>query len=106
MTALKFSRKHLGIPYAVFMALFVVFPLLLIIYYAFTDPVTGKLSLNNFVDFFSSNANLTALFLSFALAILTTALCLIIAYPVAYILARTNMNKNGVMLLLFILPNK
>ena len=104
MTALKFSRKHLGIPYAVFMALFVVFPLLLIIYYAFTDPVTGKLSLNNFVDFFSINANLTALFLSFALAILTTALCLIIAYPVAYILARTNMNKNGVMLLLFILP--
>ncbi len=104
MNALKFSRKHLGIPYALFMALFVVFPLLLIIYYAFTDAETGKLSVQNFIDFFSSNANLTALFMSFALAILTTALCLIIAYPVAYILARSNMNKNGVMLLLFILP--
>ena len=104
MTALKFSRKHLGIPYALFMALFVVFPLLLIIYYAFTDPTTGKVSLVNFIDFFTSNANLTAMFISLALAILTTAICLLIAYPAAYILARTDMNKNGVMLLLFILP--
>ena len=104
MTALKFSRKHLGIPYALFMALFVVFPLLLIIYYAFTDPFTGKVSLVNFTDFFTSNANLTALFISLALAILTTAICLLIAYPTAYILARTDMNKNGIMLLLFILP--
>ena len=103
MTALKFSRKHLGIPYALFMALFVIFPLLLIVYYAFTDA-EGKISFINFIDFFSSNANLTALFLSFALAILTTAICLLIAYPAAYILARTNVNKNGVMLLLFILP--
>ena len=104
MMALKFSRKHLGIPYALFMALFVVFPLLLIIYYAFTDPISGKISLINFIDFFTSNANLTALFISFALAILTTAICLLLAYPAAYILARTDINKNGVMLLLFILP--
>lgn len=104
MTALKFSRKHLGIPYAVFIGAFVVFPLLLIIYYAFTDAETGKISLVNFIDFFTSNANLTALFTSFALALLTTAICLLIAYPTAYILARTNVNKNGIMLLLFILP--
>ena len=104
MTALKFSRKHLGIPYALFMAMFVVFPLLLIIYYAFTDPTTGRVSVVNFIDFFTSNANLTALFMSFALALLTTAICLLIAYPTAYILARTDINRNGVMLLLFILP--
>ena len=36
-TALRFSRKQLGIPYAVFCALFVVFPLVLIVIYAFTD---------------------------------------------------------------------
>ena len=104
MTALKFSRKHLGIPYALFMAMFVVFRLLLIIYYAFTDPTTGRVSVVNFIDFFTSNANLTALFMSFALALLTTAICLLIAYPTAYILARTDINRNGVMLLLFILP--
>ena len=103
MTALKFSRKHLGIPYALFMAMFVVFPLLLIIYYSFTD-VNGNISFSNFINFFTSNANLTALFISFGLAILTTAICLLIAYPVAYILARTELNKNGVMLLIFILP--
>ena len=104
MRALKFSRKHLGIPYALFMAMFVIFPLVLIIYYAFTDPDTGKLSFINFIDFFTSNANLTALFISLALAILTTVICLIISFPVAYILARTGMNKKGTMLLLFILP--
>ena len=40
MKALRFSRKQLGIPYALFLLLFVVFPLVLIILYAFTkvDP--------------------------------------------------------------------
>ncbi len=103
MTALKFSRKQLGIPYGLFMALFVVFPLLLIIYYAFTGE-DGRLTIQNFIDFFTSNANLTALFLSFGLAILTTLCCIVLAYPLAYILARTNLNKNGITLLIIILP--
>ena len=44
------------------------------------------------------------LFISFGLAILTTAICLVIAYPLAYILAKSNLNKNGVLLILFIVP--
>ena len=63
MKALKFSRKHLGIPYAVFMLAFVVFPLLLIILYAFTvenrevvtnDITAFSFSFSNFTAFFSS----------------------------------------------------
>lgn len=113
MKALKFSRKQLGIPYAVFELAFVVFPLLLIILYAFTvengtiitnDVSKFSFSLSNFVAFFSSSANIRAIYISFALAILTTAICLVIAYPAAYILARSKFKTRSVLLMLFILP--
>lgn len=114
MRALRFSRKQLGIPYAVFLLLFVVFPLALIVLYAFTkvDPngafeLAGtkvSLTFDNFIEFFSKQSNVRVLFISFGLAILTTVICLLIAYPVASILAKSKLNKNGVMLLLFILP--
>ncbi len=101
--ALRFSRKHLGIPYALFLAVFVLFPLILIVIYAFTDA-NGMPTIHNFTDFFSRSSNLYVLLISFALAVLTTAICLIIAYPVAYILSRSGAKKRSVYLLLFILP--
>ena len=113
MKALKFSRKQLGIPYAVFIGLFVVLPLLLIVLYAFTvergEPTTNDVtkfsfSIENFVYFFGSSANIRAIYVSFGLAIVTTAICLLVAYPVAYILARSKMKWRNVILMLFILP--
>lgn len=114
MKSLRFSRKQLGIPYAIFLLVFVVFPLLLIILYAFTkvDPngslelsgVKVSFTIENFVEFFSKSSNIRVLFISIGLAIVTTVLCLLIAYPLAYILARSSLNKNGVLLLLFVLP--
>ncbi len=111
---LRFSRKQLGIPYFLFLLLFVVFPLVLIILYAFTkvDPngnivlsgVNVSLTFDNFIEFFSKDSNIRVLFISFGLAIVTTALCLLIAYPLAYVLAKSKFNKSGVLLLLFILP--
>ncbi len=111
---LRFSRKQLGIPYFLFLLLFVVFPLVLIILYAFTkvDPngsivlsgVKVSITLDNFIEFFSKSSNIRVLFISFGLAIVTTALCLIIAYPLAYILSKSKLNKSGVLLLLFIVP--
>ena len=114
MKGLRFSRKHLGIPYVLFLTLFVIFPLLLIIFYAFTKVdadgiftlagVKVSITFDNFIEFFSKSANIRVLFISFGLAIVTTAICLIIAYPLAYILANSKLNKNGVLLVLFILP--
>lgn len=114
MKSMRFSRKQLGIPYFLFLILFVVFPLLLIIFYAFTkvDPngylelagVKVSFTFDNFIDFFSKSSNIRVLFISFGLAILTTAICLLIAYPLAYILSKSNLNKNGVLLILFIVP--
>ena len=68
MKKISFSRKHLGIPYALFLVMFVIFPLLLIVFYAFTDA-NGHITFINFINFFKSNANLTALFISLGLEI-------------------------------------
>ena len=78
MTAIKFSRKHLGIPYALFLAMFVVFPLLLIIFYAFTDA-NGVFTFANFASFFKSATNIRVLLRSLGLAFLTTTICLLLA---------------------------
>ncbi len=113
MKALKFSRKNLGIPYAAFIAMFVVLPLLLIVLYAFTveprELVTNDVSefvfsFDNFTAFFGSSANIRAIYISFGLAIITTVICLVVAYPIAYILARSRLKFKNVILMLFILP--
>lgn len=98
-----FSRKTLCVPYGLFLALFVVFPLLLIIYYAFTSK-TGAFSFQNFIDFFSNPTSLSTLFVSLLIGGITTLLCLLIGYPVAYILTKVKAKKSGILLLLFIMP--
>ena len=100
---LSFSRKNLCIPYGVFLALFVIFPLILIVYYAFTAK-DGRFTMNNFIWFFSSWSMIQNLLLSMLIGLITTALCLLIGYPVAYILSRMNASKRGILLLLFIMP--
>ncbi len=101
---LSFSRKYLGIPYALFLCMFVILPMCLIVYYAFTNNLTGKFTFANFGKFFSSASTLATLFTSLLLALLTTVCCLLIGYPVAYILARCNLKKSNVLLMLFITP--
>lgn len=103
MRKLRFHRSQLCIPYALFLILFVIAPLFVIVYYAFTNG-EGEFTFKNFTDFFTSTNTLGTLLDSFALAIVTTLVCLIIAYPTAYILARSNFKKKYVLLLLFILP--
>lgn len=100
---IRFNRKQLCIPYAVFLIFFVIAPLLVIVYYAFTNG-EGKISFENFLNFFSSTNTLGTLLYSFALAIVTTLVCLLIAYPTAYILARSNIKRKYVLLMLFVLP--
>ncbi|MBE5747061.1 MAG: ABC transporter permease [Clostridiales bacterium] len=112
-TRLHFSRKLLAIPYGLFLAVFVVVPLLIIIYYAFTDDA-GKFSFDyvkyffsengdNFWDFFTSS-NFKTIGLSLFISFSSTIICLLIAYPVAYIIAKSKMKNKSMLLLLFIVP--
>ena len=97
------SRKHLGIFYGAFLILFVAAPLLVLVYYAFTNG-SGQFSVNNLVNFFMDPNTLGTLCYSFGLAIVVTIVCLLIAYPVAYILAQSNIRRKAVILMLFVMP--
>lgn len=99
----QFSRKTLGIPYAVFLLLFVVAPLFVLVYFAFTNG-QGQFTLANLLGFFSNPNTLGTLCYSFAIALVTTAVCLLLAYPVAYILATSKLKARSVIIMLFVLP--
>ncbi len=100
---MKFSRKTLGIPYTLYLILFVVAPLFVLIYYAFTDK-TGQPSAANLVNFFTDPNTLGTLCYSLGIAAVTTLVCLLLAYPVACILANSKMKQKSAMVMIFVLP--
>ena len=85
------------------MVLFVIVPMFLIAYYAFSDS-TGKLSLEAAKKFFSDPSKLQVILVSLFIAVETTIICLLIGYPIAYFLASKKYNKNIVLVMLFIMP--
>ena len=107
-----FSRKLLAIPYALFLAVFVIVPLFIVLYYAFTDDkgFTWNYLLLFFNDsgkglagFFSSPTFQTIV-RSLFISLMSTVICLLIAYPVAYIIANCKLKNKSTLLLLFIVP--
>ena len=96
-------RGSLNIPFVVFMVFFVVIPLFLILFFAFTDA-EGHFSLKNWADIFTSPEKWKTIGMTFVVAIATTAICILIAYPVAYILSNKKFNKNKVLVYVFLLP--
>lgn len=106
------QRKYLSIPYVLFLLLFIIVPIGIVIFYAFTkeyiDPSTQqtyiKLSGDAFINFFSSWSKINVLFVSLYVALITTLICLLIGFPLAYFLADKKVNKNAVFVTLFIAP--
>lgn len=106
------QRKYLCIPYIIFLLLFIIAPILIIVFYAFTyevvDPVTNATSLHlsgqAFLNFFTDWSKLNVLIVSLFIALITTLLCLIIGFPLAYFLADKKVNRNAVLITLFIAP--
>lgn len=98
-----FSRKQLSIPYIIFLVLFVVLPLFVILYYAFTNG-DGQVSFDNFIGFFANGKTVGTLVYSVVIALLTTFFCLLLAYPVALILAKGSYCKRHSFLMLFVIP--
>ena len=106
------QRKYLSIPYIVFLVLFIIVPIGIVLFYAFTyeytDPVTGvkfiSASGQAFLNFFTSWSKWNVLFVSLFIATLTTLICLLIGFPLAYFLADKKVNKNAVFVTLFIAP--
>ena len=100
----RFQRKYLSIPYILFFLFFIIVPVFLIIFYAFTDKITGTFSFSIVVKFFSDKTNVNVLIISLTYGLINTILCLLIGYPVAYFLADRKINKSAVLVTLFIMP--
>lgn len=91
---------YLG-PYLVFIVLFVVLPILLIVYYSFFD-IHGDFTFENYIKFFTP-VYLKMALSSFWYAFLITAFTLLISYPTAYLL--TKLKYKQLWLLLIIIPS-
>lgn len=99
------KRKWLSYPYLIWMFIFILIPLLLVVYYSVTvkTPEGVAFSLENYKKFMQP-IYLLVLWRSVALALISTAVCLIVGYPTAAILAGRDMGQKGTLILLFIIP--
>ncbi len=94
------KRKLIAAPYLVWMVVFIVVPLLMVAYFAFTDD-NGAFTL----EYVSEVAKYTNIFTrSIWLAAIATVICLLIAYPLAYILTGLERNVQSTMLMIVMLP--
>ena len=96
------ASRFLAYPYMIWMAGFTVIPLLMVFYYGLTDR-SGAFTLANILAIGSSE-HLKALWLSLALAGVSTVICLLLAYPLALILRKRHIGKGSFVVFIFILP--
>lgn len=96
------SKKSYSAPFIVFIIAGTIIPLISIAYYGFTDR-SGHATFANILAMFQHD-HLQALGLSLLLAIVSTLICLLIAFPMAMILRNSKYGKQGFMIFVFILP--
>ena len=94
------SLSLFSIPYVIWMALFVVAPIIMVLVYALTDAA-GGFTLENF-----ANMGIYAVVFgrSFKLALIATVVCLLIGYPISYIMSREGPRFQRIAMVLIMLP--
>ena len=92
--------KYFSAPYLVWMVVFILVPLVMIGYFAFTTD-GGSFTIQNVSDV-GQYANIFVR--SIWLSLIATVICLVIAYPVAFILSRMDKHRQGTMLMIVMLP--
>lgn len=99
---MKSRQKILAYPYIVWLIIFIVVPLVLVLYFSlsFRD---GGITLENYRRFVSPIYG-KVLYRSLKLALISTVFCLVLGYPMAMIIARADITKRNLMVLLFVLP--
>ena len=99
---MKNKKKRLTRPYLFWAVSFIIIPLFMILYYGLTNEKKEFTLLN--LAKITTPENLKALGLALLLSLVSTAICLILAYPLAMILASKSMNQTSFIVLIFILP--
>lgn len=92
--------KAFSAPYLVWMIVFIVVPLLMVVYFAFTTD-NGEFTL----EYISDVGQYANIFIrSIWLAIIATIICLVVAYPLSYMLSRMSRHTQSTMLMIVMLP--
>ena len=92
-------------PYIVWSTLFIVIPLIIIVFFSFTQETASGYSftLENFKRVLNSHY-VSVFRRSLVLAFQSTVLCLILGYPVAYFISKMKSNRRNILIMLFIVP--
>jgi len=96
-------RKNWTLPYILFLSFFVLIPMALIVYYAFTNS-EGEFSFANFRKFWMQPEAMNTFIYSVGIALITTFLCILLGYPAAYLMSKMKSHRARLLVLLFILP--
>ena len=95
------KSRSLAAPYLVWMALFTIVPLAIVAYFAFTDSQTGEFTMKNIANL---GNYMPILIKSIWLALISSLICLVIGYPVAYYIAGRNETTQRFLYMLVMLP--
>jgi len=95
------KNKALAAPYLVWMALFTIVPLAIVAYYAFTDAATGEFTFANIANL---GNYMPILIKSIWLALISSLICIVIGYPVAYFIANCKETTQRFLYMLVMLP--
>ena len=100
MKKTSFLSKLINAPYIVWSVLFIVAPMIMVVYYAFTDR-SGAFTWNNITALTAYKETFAR---SIGYAVAATVICLVLAYPLAYIMARSKASKQRTLMMLVMLP--
>ena len=98
----KMKRQLLTGPYLLWILGFTVIPIIMILYYGFTDKA-GSFTLDNIIAI-TEPIHLKALLLSIEIAIASTFICLLLSYPLALILNNLKIKRQSFIVFIFVLP--
>ncbi len=93
-------ERAAGAPYLLWSAIFIIAPLLFVLYFAFTDR-SGSFTLENILSL-SSYSHTFVMSLGFSL--IATTVCFLIGYPLAYCMARMSEKARSILMVLLMLP--
>ncbi|MBE6581745.1 MAG: ABC transporter permease [Ruminococcaceae bacterium] len=93
-------QRMAAAPHIVWMVMFIVAPMLFVLYFAFTDE-KGRFTFDNILSL-SGYSNVFVLSIAFAL--IATVICLLIGYPLAYFMSKASPRTRKLLMVLIMLP--
>ena len=98
----KFKQQFLAGPYLIWIIGFIILPMVMILYYAFTNS-NGSFTVE-YIAAIATETNRKAIFLSLKLGVICTLVCLVLSYPLAMILNNMQIKNQGLVVFIFMLP--